>query len=167
MPIDAKTRDEYATKAANNQCRCFKCDGIRNDTHQKCGPKPCNTCPEWNTAYWASRLALEMFGKDKIPADMEPYENHPRILYLKAQIQSLDAELETAKQDRDKWKDESNRWFERYTGSETFKKLAIAEDENRRLKDTNRGLEICNSKLQEQVTLLQAEFQKDPGDAKG
>lgn len=90
-------------------------------------------------------------------------ENHPYVQFLKAQIKNLDAELETAKQDRDRWKDESNRWFERYTGTEVFKKLAVAEDENQRLKDTNRGLELCNSKLQEQVTLLQAEFQKDPG----
>lgn len=48
-----------------------------------------------------------------------------------------------------------------------FKKLAIAEAENRRLKDANRVLEICNSKLHEQLTLLQAEFKKDPGDANG
>lgn len=90
-------------------------------------------------------------------------ENHPYVQFLKKQIKDLDTELEKTKQDRDKWKDESNRWFERYTGSEAFKKLAIVEDENKRLKDTNRGLERCNSKLQEQVTLLQAEFQKDPG----
>ena len=167
MPIDEETRKEYATKAANAHCRCFKCDGIRNDTHQKCGPKPCNTCPEWYAAYWGARLALEMFGNAKIPSNTEPDDNHPRIQYLKAQIKSLDDELENTKQDRDKWKDESNRWFERYTGSEVFKKLAIAEDENRRLKDTAHGLEICNSKLQEQVALLQAEFKKDPGDAKG
>lgn len=83
---------------------------------------------------------------------------------MKKQIKDLDSELEKTKQDRDKWKDESNRWFERYTGTEVFKKLAIAEDENRRLKDANRGLELCNSKLQEQVTLLQAEFQKEPGE---
>lgn len=40
MPIDEGTRREYATKAANAHCRCFKCDRIRNDTHEKCGPKP-------------------------------------------------------------------------------------------------------------------------------
>ena len=112
-------------------------------------------------------MPIDISIQDKSLADMEPCENHPRILYLKAQIKALDGELEKTKQDRDKWKDEANRWFERYTGTEVFKKLAIAEDENRRLKDANRGLEICNSKLQEQVTLLQAEFKKDPGDAKG
>jgi hypothetical protein len=62
--IDEKTRDKYAQQAANERCRCFKCDGIRNDTHEKCGPKPCNTCMEWHTAYWAARLALEMYGRD-------------------------------------------------------------------------------------------------------
>lgn len=108
-----------------------------------------------------------MFGNAKLPSNTEPDDNHPRIQYLKAQIKFLDGELENAKQDRDKWKDESNRRFERYTRSEAFKKLAIAEDENRRLKDTNHRLEICNSKLQEQVALLQAEFKKDPGDGKG
>ena len=90
-------------------------------------------------------------------------ENHPYVQFLKKQINDLDTELEKTKQDRDKWKDEANRWFERYTGSEVFRKLATAEDENRRLKDSVRDLEMCNSKLQEQVTLLQAEFQKDPG----
>ena len=167
MPIDEATLKEYATKAANTHCHCFKCDGIRDELIRMCGPKPCNTCPKWHAAYAGARLALEMFGNAKMPSNTEPDDNHPRIQYLKAQIQSLDAELETAKQDRDKWKDESNRWFERYTGTEVFKKLAIAEDENRRLKDANHGLEICNSKLQEQVTLLQSEFKKDPGDGKG
>lgn len=167
MPIDEATRKEYATKAANAHCRCFKCDRIRNDTRQKCGPKPVNTCPEWYAAYWGARLALKMFGNAKIPSNAEPDDNHPRIQYLKAQIKALDGELEKAKQDRDKWKAEANRWFERYTGTEVFKKLAVAEDENRRLKDSVRGLEMCNSKLQEQVTLLQAKFKKDPGDAKG
>ena len=90
-------------------------------------------------------------------------ENHPYVQFLKKQINDLDTELEKTKQDRDKWKDAANRWFERYTGTEVFKKLAVAEDENLRLKDSVRGLEMCNSKLQEQVTLLQAEFQKDPG----
>lgn len=110
-------------------------------------------------------MPIDVNMQDKSLVDVEPDENHPRILYLKAQIKALDGELEKTKQDRDKWKDEANRWFERYTGTEAFKKLAIAEDENRRLKDSVRGLEICNSKLQEQVTLLQSG--KDPGDAKG
>lgn len=63
--IDENTRDKYATAAANQHCRCFKCDGIRRDTGEKCGPKPCNTCPAWYDGYWTARLALEMYGKDK------------------------------------------------------------------------------------------------------
>lgn len=63
--IDENTRDKYATAAANQHCRCFKCDGIRRDTGKKCGPKPCNTCPAWYDGYWTARLALEMYGKDK------------------------------------------------------------------------------------------------------
>lgn len=66
-------------------------------------------------------------------------ENHPYVQFLKKQIKDLDTELEKTKQDRDKWKDESNRWFERYTGSEAFKKLAIVEDENKRLKAASGG----------------------------
>lgn len=64
--IDEQTRAKYAEQAANQRCRCFKCDGIRNDTHVKCGPKPCNTCIEWHTAYWAARLALEMYSRDSL-----------------------------------------------------------------------------------------------------
>ena len=36
--IDEQKRAKYAEQAANQRCRCFKCDGIRNDTHTKCGP---------------------------------------------------------------------------------------------------------------------------------
>ena len=46
-------------------------------------------------------------------------------------------------------------------------KLAEKDKEIAVLKNVNHGLELCNSKLQEQVTLLQAEFKKDPGDGKG
>ena len=45
------------------------------------GPKPCNTCPEWNTAYWAARLALEMFGKDKIPSKPMWFDNLPEVWF--------------------------------------------------------------------------------------
>lgn len=90
-------------------------------------------------------------------------ENHPHIQFLKDQLKDLDAELEKTKQDRDKWKAEANRWFERYTGTEVFEKLAVAEDANLRLKDSVRVLERCNSKLQKRVTFLQAELQKAPG----
>lgn len=61
-------------------------------------------------------MPIDISMQDKSLADMEVCENHPRILYLKAQIKALDAALEKTKQDRDKWKDEANRWFERYTG---------------------------------------------------
>lgn len=64
MPITEEERNKYATMAANNQCKCFKCDGIRNDTRQKCGPKPCNTCMEWNIGYWTSKMALELYSND-------------------------------------------------------------------------------------------------------
>lgn len=66
-PVDLgsiTTRDRYATMAANNHCRCFKCDKIVNDTGAKCGPKPTGTCMEWNSAYWGARLALELVARD-------------------------------------------------------------------------------------------------------
>jgi len=63
--ITKEERNKYAEAAANQRCRCWKCDGIRNDTKEKCGPKPCNTCNEWRDGYWTARLALEMYGKDK------------------------------------------------------------------------------------------------------
>jgi len=62
--ITKEERNKYAEAAANQRCRCWKCDGIRNDTKEKCGPKPCNTCNEWRDGYWTARLALEMYGND-------------------------------------------------------------------------------------------------------
>lgn len=100
-------------------------------------------------------------------ASLEEIENTPYVQGLKNAIRTMDAELTNARADLAKWKSEANRWFELYTGTEVFKKLEIVADENLRLKDENRGLQRSNSKLQEQVALLQAEFKKTPGDAKG
>lgn len=66
-PVDLRnpsTRDRYATMAANNHCRCFKCDRRVRDTDMLCGPKPTGTCKEWSFAYWGAMLALEIVGRD-------------------------------------------------------------------------------------------------------
>lgn len=59
----------------------------------------------------------------------------------------LFAENERLKQEKDKWKAEAERWFDRYTSTEAFKKLAIAEDENLRLNDVVGGGDIINADL--------------------
>lgn len=59
----------------------------------------------------------------------------------------LHAEKEKLKQEKDKWKAEAERWFDRYTSTEAFKKLAIAEDENRILNDVVGGGDIINADL--------------------
>lgn len=62
--ITEEDRDKYAMAAASQHCRCFKCDGVRNDTLEKCGPKPCNVCPERYAGYWTARLAFEMYVRE-------------------------------------------------------------------------------------------------------
>jgi hypothetical protein len=61
MAMTSEERDHYASMAASTQCKCFKCDKVHKDAHQKCNQKPCNTCPEWNVGYRTAKLALEMY----------------------------------------------------------------------------------------------------------
>ena len=89
-------------------------------------------------------------------------------LHLKAEIRRLCDELDAAKNDRDKWKDEANRWFDRYTGTAVYKELAAAEDKIRRMEDTVYGLETYNSQLKAQIEELQERLsKKDSGNGQG
>ena len=47
-----------AASAANDWCRCFKCDRIVNETGDQC-VKPCVTCFKWFDAYKGAMIALE------------------------------------------------------------------------------------------------------------
>ena len=50
--------DNTAWNAASVWCRCFKCDGIVNETGCKC-EKPNCTCCKWYDAYKGALIALK------------------------------------------------------------------------------------------------------------
>ena len=57
-----KTKEEIARSAANEWCRCFKCDGVVHDKGEpfyKC-KQPCETCRKWYDAYRGALLALDL-----------------------------------------------------------------------------------------------------------
>lgn len=65
--------DEDAKEAANIWCRCFKCDGIVNETGLKCDKTRLLTCPKWYDSYKASLIALETYNR-KLKENKEPKE---------------------------------------------------------------------------------------------
>lgn len=56
--IPSIDKDQLARSAASEWCRCFKCDGIVNETQLPCW-KPGATCLKWCDAYKAVRIALD------------------------------------------------------------------------------------------------------------
>ena len=52
------TKEEIARSAATVWCRCWKCDGIRNDTGSVCS-KPNCTCRQWYDGYRTTKIALD------------------------------------------------------------------------------------------------------------
>ena len=52
-------KDKIARNAASGWCRCFKCDGIINDTHTKCDKDKLITCHLWYDGYRTALLALD------------------------------------------------------------------------------------------------------------
>ena len=50
--------DNIARNAASLWCRCYKCDGIINETGSKC-EKPKCTCNKWFDAYKGALIALK------------------------------------------------------------------------------------------------------------
>ena len=63
--MDQSEQDKIAELAANMWCRCFKCDGIDSETHNRCDKKNRLTCMQWYNAYRGAKLALELAEKTK------------------------------------------------------------------------------------------------------
>lgn len=68
-------REKIARSAASDWCRCFKCDGIVNETGKKC-EKPCATCWKWFDGYKTSLIALE---KHKEQKPVEIHIDNPNV----------------------------------------------------------------------------------------
>ncbi len=56
--FNATTKEEIARSAANNWCRCFKCDKIIRGSGYTCEKEKLQTCHQWYDAYRAALLAL-------------------------------------------------------------------------------------------------------------
>ena len=52
-------REKIAVNAANEWCRCFKCDGKVNATGSTCEKDKLLTCRKWYDGYRTALLALE------------------------------------------------------------------------------------------------------------
>lgn len=56
--MNKEQMEKTARSAASDWCRCFKCDGIVNETGRPCD-KPGATCLKWYDAYKGAMIALE------------------------------------------------------------------------------------------------------------
>lgn len=56
--LENDEEDNSARNSASVWCRCYKCDGIVNETGLKC-KKPCTTCTKWYDAYKGALIALK------------------------------------------------------------------------------------------------------------
>ena len=57
-PTTNETKEQIARNAANNWCRCFKCDKIIRDTNSPCDKEKLLTCHQWYDGYRTALLAL-------------------------------------------------------------------------------------------------------------
>ena len=70
MKLDKDTKvvkEAIARSAASVWCRCYKCDGIVNETGIKC-EKPDRACWKWYDAYKGALIAID---KLRIPQDFD------------------------------------------------------------------------------------------------
>ena len=51
-------KEQIAKNAASGWCRCFKCDGVFDDTNIKCEKEKLVTCQQWYNGYRTALLAL-------------------------------------------------------------------------------------------------------------
>lgn len=70
MKLDKDTKvvkEAIARSAASAWCRCYKCDGIVNETGIKC-EKPDGACQKWFDAYKGALIAID---KLRTPQDVD------------------------------------------------------------------------------------------------
>lgn len=70
MKLDKDTKvvkEAIARSAASVWCRCYKCDGIVNETGLKC-EKPDGACQKWFDAYKGALIAID---KLRTPQDVD------------------------------------------------------------------------------------------------
>ena len=52
-------REQIAASAASVWCRCFKCDGIINETGDRCDKERSVTCVKYRDGYKTALIALD------------------------------------------------------------------------------------------------------------
>ena len=73
-------KEKIAKSAASTWCRCFKCDGIVNSTHEKCEKDKLLTCHKWYDGYRTALLAISDYEQQMMAKAVDvtiaiPYQN--------------------------------------------------------------------------------------------
>ena len=73
-------KEKIAKSAANTWCRCFKCDGVINSTHEKCEKDKLLTCHKWYDGYRTALLAISDYEQQMMAKAVDvtiaiPYQN--------------------------------------------------------------------------------------------
>lgn len=63
--MEQELKERIARGAASTWSRCFKCDGIVNESGQKC-EKPSHTCWKWFDGYKTALIALDVFDRGEV-----------------------------------------------------------------------------------------------------
>lgn len=56
--MNQEEKEKIARNAASGWCRCFKCDGVINETHLNCDKDKLLTCSKWYDGYRTAMIAL-------------------------------------------------------------------------------------------------------------
>ena len=94
--MNKELKEKIAVNAANEWCRCFKCDGSVNATGCACEKDNLLTCRNWYNGYRTALLALE---DDRIldslwkPADGDDLPEYDREVVAFQEIFSTDVDV--------------------------------------------------------------------------
>jgi DNA repair ATPase RecN len=79
--MDKELKDNIARNAASQWCRCFKCDGVVNATHENCDKNNLMTCLKLYDGYRTALLAL---GDDRVKEMNETSETEEKNKLIKS-----------------------------------------------------------------------------------
>ena len=100
--MNKELKEKIAVNAANEWCRCFKCDGRVNATGYACEKDKRLTCHKWYDGYRTALLALEEAENtskvtSKVREDLELTWEDMRELHII--FTEVDTEIELCKTD--------------------------------------------------------------------
>ena len=71
--------EKIAASAASEWCRCFKCDGIINETGDRCDKKNNVTCLKYRDGYKTALIALEKAERQGVDIIEHEVRLHPVV----------------------------------------------------------------------------------------